>query len=180
MKAPRRILYLAFLLLVPEFGFAAGLPPWQFGMTKEQVASFKQFGPYKSFSNGDLETFNGVYLGQKRNVQFYFQNNRLVKIMAGLGESSDRDKAIATFKTAYRLLEKNYGKVVIPEEHRAAGSKPSLDGSAIAAVMNASLFGYTHINPVNQPRDMHVWGSVASTMIGNKRWYYVWIMFSPR
>ncbi len=181
MKSPRQFLCLAFLLLFAQFASAAGLPPWQFGMTKEQVASFKQFGPYRSFSNGDLETFKGVYFGQKRNVQFYFQNNKLVKIEVLLGEGTDRYKAIETFKTACHLLEKHYGKVVIPEVHDASKNRSDdVTPSAIGAVMNASLFGYTHINPVNQPKDMRVWGTVASTMIGNERWYYVGIMFSPR
>jgi hypothetical protein len=65
MKIPRSILLVALFLLIPKLGFTAGLPPWQFGMTKEQVASFEQFGPYKSFKNGDLETYNGIYRGRK-------------------------------------------------------------------------------------------------------------------
>jgi stress response protein YsnF len=150
-------------------------------MTKEQVASFKQFGPYRSFSNGDLETYNGVYRGQKRNAQFYFQNNKLVKIMVSLGESTSRDKTIQSFRQAYAILEKDYGKVVVPEIHVGKGSETvNAEVLGIAAAANASLTGYTHINPVNQPRDMHVWGTVASTIIGNKRWFYVWIMFEPR
>jgi hypothetical protein len=180
MTTPRQILSVGLILLIPAGGFSAGLPPWKFGMTKEEVVRFKQFGPYKSFPGGDFETYNGVYVGQKRNVQFYFQNNRLVKIMVEFGESTNRDQTIATFKTVYRVLEKQYGKVVIPEEHLAAGTKPNLDVSAIAATIHASTLGYTHINPVNQPRDMHVWGTVASKMIGDKRWYYVWVMFEPR
>ena len=98
MKAPRIILAIAFTLLVPKFALCAGLSPWQFGMAKEQVASFKRFGPYRTFSNGDLETFKGVYRGQKHNVQFYFENDRLIRIAVSLGEGTDRDKAIATFR----------------------------------------------------------------------------------
>jgi hypothetical protein len=180
MKSPRQFLCLAFLLLFAQFASAAGLPPWQFGMTKEQVTSFKQFGPYKSFSNGDLETYNGIYRGKKHNVQFYFQNNRLVKIMVSFGEGTSRDKAIQTFRQVYGVLEKIYGKVVIPEVSVGKGSQPvNADVLAIGAAANASVTGYTHINPVNQPRDMHVWGTLASKVIGNERWYYVSIMFEP-
>ena len=181
MKTPRQVLTIVLLLFSPSLASAAGLAPWQFGMTKEQVASFKQSGPYKSFSNGDLETYNGVYRGQKHNVQFYFQNNRLVKIEVLLGEGTDRDKAIATFCQAYGILEKGYGKVIIPEIHVAKGSDPvNTEVLAIGAAANASVTGYTHINPVRQPQDIHVWGTIASTMIGDKRWFYVGIMFSPR
>lgn len=180
MKPPRWIAIVGFAFVIPQVAPAAGLSPWQFGMTKEQVASFTQFGPYRTFSNGDLETYKGVYRDETHNVQFYFEKNRLVKIEVLFGEGGNRDKAIATFKNVYRLLERQYGKVVIPEEHDTGSSKPNVDASAVGAVMNASLFGYTHINPVNQPRDMHVWGTVASKMIGDERWYYVAIMFSPR
>ena len=31
-------------------------------MSKAEVVSFKQLGPYKQFSNGDLETFNGILI----------------------------------------------------------------------------------------------------------------------
>jgi hypothetical protein len=180
MTAPRQFLAILFAWLLPSLGFAAGLSPWQFGMTKEQVASFKQFGPYKSFSNGDLETYKGVYRGQKHNVQFYFQSNRLVKIEVLFGEGTDRDKAIATFRQIYGILEKGYGKVVVPEVHVKKGSDPVNDEVlAIAAAANASVTGYSHINPLNQPRDMHVWGTLASKVIGNERWFYVAIMFEP-
>ena len=48
-----------FVLLLPMPAIAAGLPPWRFGMSKAEVVSFKESGPYKDFKNGDVETFNG-------------------------------------------------------------------------------------------------------------------------
>src|SRR5258708_4078876 len=111
MKTPRRILSVIIVFLIPAVGFAAGLPPWQFGMTKEQVASFKQFGPYKSFPGGDLETYNREYHGKKENVQFYFVNNKLVKIAINLGEQLDQHKALPVVKRASAMLEKDYGKL---------------------------------------------------------------------
>lgn len=51
MKTPRHIPSVALALLIPKIRLSAGLPPWQFGMTKEQVANFKEFDPYKTFSN---------------------------------------------------------------------------------------------------------------------------------
>ncbi|PYM01614.1 MAG: hypothetical protein DMF19_05900 [Verrucomicrobia bacterium] len=58
-------------LLSPLAASAAGLPPWKFGMTKAEVTSFKEFGPYKEFSNGDLETFNGRFHGRKENIHSF-------------------------------------------------------------------------------------------------------------
>src|SRR6267143_533594 len=115
MKTPRQLLGIVFLLLLPSLSYAAGLSPWQFGMTKEQVASFKQFGPYKSFSNGDLETYNREFLGKKENVQFFFVNNKLVKIGVYLGEQLDQRKALPIVKRASAILERDFGKLQSPE-----------------------------------------------------------------
>src|SRR6266568_9224430 len=89
-----------FALLLPTRASAAGLPPWKFGMTKAEVASFKEFGPYKEFSNGDLETFNGRFHGRKENIQFFFQDGRLHRIGIYLGEGTDPKKAVSAFQRA--------------------------------------------------------------------------------
>lgn len=180
METLRRLLCVAFLVLIPELALAAGLSPWHFGMTKEQVASFKQFGPYRTFKNGDLETFKGVYRGQRHNVQFYFETNRLIRIAVSLGEGTDRDKAIATFRQAYDILQKDYGSVKIPELHVARGSEPvPVDAMAIAAAANAFVTGHTHIVPVKQPRDMRVSGQIMSWITSGERLYGVVIDFDP-
>ena len=74
-------------------------------MTKAQVGGFKEFGPYKTFSNGDLETFNGRFHGRKENIQFFFERGRLRRIGVYLGETADPKKAVAMFERAYRLLQ---------------------------------------------------------------------------
>ncbi len=110
----------------------AGLPPWQLGMTPAQVARFKDSGPYRTFSNGDLETFNGRLHGRKHNVQFYFQNGRLRRIAVNFGEGTDRKKAVAACQQLYELLQRDYGGVTIPRiisearKPRLRESKPSL------------------------------------------------------
>ena len=50
-----------------------GLAPWHFHMTPQEVMAFADYGPYRSFSNGDLETFTGLFDGKKENVQFFFK-----------------------------------------------------------------------------------------------------------
>ena len=157
MNTPRQLFAITFALLLPNVSFAAGLSPWQFGMTKEQVASFKQSGPYKSFSNGDLETYNGIFRGRKENVQFYFDNNRLVRIGVYLYEGEDREKAAGTFARVYKFLEKDYGSVVVSEIHVAKGSDPvNAEIYGIAAVGNSVATGRTEMAPVKQPSDKRV------------------------
>ena len=159
----------------------AGLPPWQFGMTPAQVASLKESGPYKTFSNGDLETFNGRFHGRKHNVQFYFEGGRLRRIAVNLGEGTDRKKAVATCEQLYELLQRDYGPVTIPEDKSPRGAKAAPPGvQAVAATMNADLFGTTHLIPARQPQHMRVVGLVRSTTTGGQKWFYVTINFDER
>jgi hypothetical protein len=172
------MLVTAAIVIYPLSAVAAGLPPWRFGMSKEQTKSFTRFGPYKSFKNGDLETYNGIYHGEKHNVQFFFDQNKLTKIEVLIGEGTDRDKAIAAFQTARALLERDYGKVGIPEEQSKGAFGP--DVQAIAAAANAAVTGRTRLNPLNQPKDMNVWASMNSYVVNNSRWFSVAIVFAQR
>lgn len=175
------ILFISAFLVFLRAAAGAGLPPWQFGMTPAQVASFKEFGPYKTFSNGDLETFNGRFHGRKQNIQFFFERGRLRRIGVYLGEGTDRNKAIATCQQLYELLQRDYGAVTIPEEKSARNAKPAPPVvHAIAATMNADLFGSTHIVPVKQPKDMRVFGAIRSAKFGGKKWFYVSVDFDQR
>jgi hypothetical protein len=79
---------------------------------KSRSGELKEFGPYKNFSNGDLETFNGRFHGHKENIQFFFDDGRLRRIGVYLGEGTVSKKAIATFQRAYELpsFQPNDGK----------------------------------------------------------------------
>lgn len=174
MRCTKSILIALASLACVSVAEAAGLPPWQFGMTPGQVASFREFGPYKTFSNGDLETFNGRFHGRKENIQFFFRHGRLRRIGVYLGEGTDRKKAVAACEQLYELLLRDYGAVTIPEDKSPAAAKAAPPGvQAIAATMNADLFGTTHIIPVKQPNDMRVFGTVRSAKVGGKKWFYV-------
>jgi hypothetical protein len=51
---------LVFVLLAPIGVMAAGLPPWQFGMTKTKCKVLSNSVPTRSLKNGDLETYSGL------------------------------------------------------------------------------------------------------------------------
>jgi hypothetical protein len=114
----------ALAAVMPMPVISAGLPPWQFGMSKAKVVSFKEFGPYKYFKNGDAETFNGTFHGHKENIQFFFDKTGLRRIGVYLYEGKDVKQAIATCRRAYELLENDYGKVAMPDIKVARTSDP--------------------------------------------------------
>jgi hypothetical protein len=73
LLAPVRplLLFTAFLLVaLPARSYAAcdGIP-WKFGMTPAEVQAIADCGPYRAFSNGDLETYEAVFDGKKRNIE---------------------------------------------------------------------------------------------------------------
>ena len=148
-------------------------------MTPAQVGSFKSSVP-TSPSPRRLETFNDVPR-RKRNIQFFFERGRLRRIGVYLGEGTDRKKAVATCQQLYELLQRDYGPVTIPEDKSAKGAKPVPAGvQAVAATMNADLFGATHIVPIKQPKDMRVFGTIRSANIGGQKWFYVAVNFDQR
>lgn len=162
----------------PVRAVAVGLPPWRFGMTKEEVQSFRQFGPYKTFPNGDLETFNKVFHGGKENVQFFFANNRLIKIGVYLADGVDRGKALSVSDRAYSILQQSYGELESPDV-KAPGSGPINRRIFLSLVVAyAATTGRGHIGPVKMPKDEKVWLSVMRAP-GPAESFSVAIMFSP-
>jgi hypothetical protein len=150
-------------------------------MTKEQVANFKQFGPYKSFQDEYLETYNGIYYGNKQNVQFLFVNNRLVKIRVYLGEQLDPHKAVPVFKRACAILENDYGKLESPEVTvPSTGGKYDADVFAAIAITNATMQGSTHVRGIRQPKDMQSLGDNYAYAQSRQKQFSGMIFFEPK
>jgi hypothetical protein len=168
-------------LFTPTPANSAGLLPWQFGMTKEQVKSFNQVGPYKSFPNGDLETYNGQFHGKNENIQFFFVKNKLVKIGIYLGEQLDQHKALPIFKRAVAILEKDYGKLESPEiTVPSTGGQFDADVFGAIAITNATMQGKTHVGPVKQPKDMRVWVTIMNVPNIGSNSLAIVIFFEPK
>lgn len=179
MKFILSIAVLIFSIAAPEISFSAGLYPWEFGMSKSDVSSFSEFGPYRSFANGDIETFNGTYEGKKENIQFFFDSKGLLrKIGVYLYEGKDIDAAREVWKRAYSTLLKNYGKVEIPNiKIETNDTSADLESLSIAAAANVDLVGKTQMAPVDQPKDVFVFSSFARQDVQDVRFFYVILYF---
>lgn len=174
------IVVLALVAAISVTANAAGLPPWEFGMSKSQVTSLEEFGPYKTFSNGDLESYNYRWHGQKVNVQFFFRGDRLRRIGIYLYEGTDPKGGIPALRNAYEALEKDYGKVIVPEMKVGRGSEPlTAEGIAIGAAVDADITGEARMMPAKQPRDMRVFARTFTGMVQGRKWYYVVVNYDP-
>ncbi len=158
------------LLLSAAPAFAAGVPPWRFGMSRAEVASVKEAGPYKDFSNGDVETFNGRFGGRKENIQFFFQGDRLRRIGVYMFQGTDPQKGIPAWQRAYERLQKDYGKVALPDLQVAPKSDPvGPQVLAIAAAAHADATGQTLRMPAKQPNDIGILGRFWTANVQGKK-----------
>lgn len=184
----RRTSWLAGLVL-PLIFFAAsavaqsnagGLSPWRFEMTPQEVTAFQEYGPYKSFSNGDLETYAGIFNGHKENVQFFFKQGKLARIGIYLYEGPDIKSAAATWGRAYAALKSMFGEIELPEIHVSNGNA-SLAPEVVAAAAGANVDagGKSQMAPIMQPADKFVFASFRRQNVQGQMIYYVIVSYDP-
>ncbi len=162
-------------LAISAICFSAGLPPWEFGMSKSEVSAFTEFGPYRAFPNGDIETFNGIFDGKKENIQFFFDAKGLRRIGVYVYEGKDLDAASEAWQRAYESLERNFGKIETPALSIEPANSEAL---SIAAAAYVDLFGKIQIAPVDQPKAMFVFSSFRRDKVQGARYFYVIIFFT--
>jgi hypothetical protein len=157
---------------------AGGLPPWHFQMTPREVESFTDYGPYKAFSNGDLETYAGIFNGRKENVQFFFKDGKLVRIGIYLYEGQDIKAAAGTWGRTYKTLKEKFGAIELPGiVVQPNGSEPVPETVAIAAGASVDAMGKSQMAPFKQPSDVFVFASFWRNKLGGQVSYYVVVYY---
>ncbi|HTV85268.1 MAG TPA: hypothetical protein VME63_07675 [Dyella sp.] len=159
---------------------SGGLPPWRFQMTKEQVASFADYGPYQSFSNGDLETYAGLFNGHKENVQFFFRDGKLARIGVYLYEGQDIKAAAAKWAQAYTALKNTFGEMELPgiQVQSTDGPIPP-EAVGVAAGATVMTGGKAQMAPLKQPADKFVFASFSGHSVQGEMFYYVVVFYDP-
>ncbi|WP_157971415.1 hypothetical protein [Dyella sp. C9] len=156
-----------------------GLPPWQFGMTPEQVSAFQVYGPYKSFRNGDLETYAGIFNDRKENVQFFFRDGRLARIGIYLYEGQDAKEAAATWGRAYATLKSMFGEMELPGLQLSGEGDIPPEAVGAAAGANVGMGNKMQMAPMHQGADKFVFGSFWRASVQGHMFYYVTVMYEP-
>lgn len=106
--------------------------PWKAGMSQEQVRAVSEFGPYRAFSNGDLETYKGRWDGRDENFQFYFKDGKLVRASIYFYEGAAPAEAAARWLTLRRSMAQHFGPLEAADV--AATSDDAFQADAQAAV----------------------------------------------
>ena len=161
-----------FLLALAFPAFAGGFGPWSFGMSAEQIQAVSTYGPYKSFSNGDLETYNGDFGGRKENVQFFLKDNRLWRIGVYTYEGTDLAAAAQAWTHTYLTLKSEYGPLETPNYK---GATPEALAESARGIVAGG--GKAQMAPLKQPEDTFVFSSFASYAHDGTTYYTVTVNY---
>ncbi len=149
-------------------------------MSPQEVAGVAECGPYKSFSNGDLETYKGVFDGKEQNFQFFFKDNQLRRIGIYLYEGQDPVAGAKEWLALYGTMTKLFGSIETPDYTPPAPNEldtASFQAKALEIVRGP---GKTQMAPVAQPKDSFVFSSYMRREVDGEKHYYVVLYFDRR
>jgi hypothetical protein len=171
-----------------------GYGPWRFGMSKAEVQAVEKFGPYTPVGATDgLETGNGPFMGETRNVSFIFGLGGLSQIQIWVYEGQSYDDAVKAFYRAYHHLVENFGPVHqdgnpwpadltaeafaerIPQEYRQASSMPEAFADELKAKGAARLdVSKLHLHPQKPVSGAEVYGSLLHSRQLGTYWVFLY------
>jgi hypothetical protein len=178
MRFGSLLFLLAGLVATPAYAGCDGVP-WKFGMSPKEVAEVTECGPYKSFSNGDLETYNGVFDGKNENFQFFFQDGKLRRIGIYLYEGHDPSAGAKVWLRLYPTMTRLFGNIETPR-NIAPASEGAMGAFTAKALEEVQGPGKIQMAPVAQPKDAFVFASFMRNDVGDEKLYNVVLYYDRR
>ena len=149
-------------------------------MSRDQVVAHTDFGPYKTFRNGDVETFNGIFDGRKENVQFFFDDSGLRRIGVYLYEGTDLVAAASKWKKCYETLVRLYGPIETFGLRAATSDQPSdLEAMALDVIATVGAGTKVQLAPKRQPDNLYVFSSIWRVTDEGINHFYVTVYLDP-
>ncbi|RXR06099.1 hypothetical protein [Pseudoxanthomonas composti] len=146
-------------------------------MAQEEVLAVAECGPYKSFSNGDLETFSGVFDGKEENFQFFFSEKRLRRIGVYLYEGQDPKVGAKVWLALHGTMTRFFGPLETPGNFSPAASEAAAASFEAKALEMVDGSGKTQMAPLAQPEDKAVFSSYMRREVNGENYYYVVLYF---
>ena len=146
-------------IVISNASLGAGVGPWSFGMTRDEVRAQVEFGPYYSFKNNDIGTQSGLLDGKQTPTSFYFASDKLKRVMFITYQGTDFPGVKAGWEVCLAHLQKNFHEIEVPnlragptsaEEARAFLEKSGLREDPKVRVQ---------MGPLRMPEDKRVWCS---------------------
>ena len=176
----RSLSVLLFWLLAGEAFAGCDSLSWKFGMSPEQVSGVTECGPYSFFSNGDLETYKGIFDGKEQNFQFFFADKQLRRIGIYLYEGQDPGAGAKEWLALYGTMTRLFGSIETPDNVSPAASEKAAASFRSKALEMVQGPGKTQMAPLAQPRDALVFSSFMVRDVGGESHYYVVLYFDRR
>jgi hypothetical protein len=152
--------------------------PWTIGMTKAQVSAVDGYGPYRSFKNGDLETYNAVFDGHFANFQFFFRDDRLWRIGIYTFEGTDPAAAAQAWGKLYEGMQRSFGGMETPGNTQpTAADAHSMQAFETTAQALVTAGGKAQMAPLHQPSDGYSFASFSTFEVQGTRFYNVTMYF---
>jgi hypothetical protein len=149
-------------------------------MSPEEVTGVTECGPYKSFSNGDLETYKGVFDGKEQNFQFFFTDKQLRRIGIYLYEGQDPTAGAKEWLALHGSMTKLFGPVETPDNVSPAASEEAAASFEAKALEMVQGSGKTQMAPLTQPKDAFVFSSFMRREVDGEKHYYIVLYFDRR
>jgi len=154
--------------------------PWTFGMSHAQVSAIDGYGPYRSFKNGDLETYNAVFDGHFQNFQFFFRDDQLWRIGVYTFEGTDLNAAADAWGNLYDGMQSNFGTIETPANTPPLASDTvSMKAFKASARALVGQGGKAQMAPVHQPADTRSFASFDGHETQGTMIYYITLFFDP-
>ncbi|WP_131721643.1 hypothetical protein [Xanthomonas sp. NCPPB 1128] len=167
-----RFLIPALLLFAAFSADAAGFGPWRFGMSAEEIRAVESNGPYREFSNGDLETYNADFGGTRQNAQFYLKEGHLWRVALRVYEGTDLSKATRVWAQTHTTLKTLHGPLETPDL-----SGETLEALAASAEAVVAHGGKAQMAPVSQPVGTFVFSSFNALTHEGVTYYMVTVNY---
>jgi hypothetical protein len=155
-----------------------GYGPWKLGISKEEVRSIKEHGPYSDVaSTGGLETAKGFFDGTPCTVSFVFGDAGLRKIQIWVYEGKSPDVAVAAWSRVYDFFRRTFGEA----ENLALQLPPPVLKPQFVTRLQAALTSVPQDQPIKiqmAPTPMPEGMKVFSSIIRDPRFgYYVFVYY---
>jgi len=167
-----RFAALVFLMFAALPAFAGGFGPWTFGMSSDEIRAVENHGPYRVFSNGDLETYSADFGGKAQNAQFYLKDGHLWRVALRTYEGTDLSKATQAWMETYTTLKELHGPLETP-----GLTGENLGALAASAKAIAAGGGKAQMAPVSQPEGEFVFSSFNSQTHEGVTYYMVTVNY---
>lgn len=148
--------------------------PWKFGMSHDEVRAVVECGPYRSFSNGDLETYEASFDGKKENFQFFFEpGGKLRRIGIYVYEGPDLEAAAARWSSLAASMTRIFGVLQSPGNPLVGTDQAALAAFSEKAIEQVRDGGKPQMAPFVQPADAGVFASLPHNDVQGSTYYNV-------